>query len=178
MGKLATRIALLATVAVVGSCSTVSYISDWDTQRDFSGDDTFAWFELAPNPKDGPAPVPGNQLVAERIRRSVTAELRGKGMESAPPEEAELLVSYFVVLQPRMVMYHTGWAYPYWWGWGWGSSHARTYTEGTLVVDVLDADSRQLVWRGMAAGAFTRPNPSDEHVARVAARLMADFPPR
>lgn len=169
---------------LVGSCSTVSYVTDWDTQRDFSSYESFTWFELPPHPKAVRPAAPGNQLIADRIRRSVTSELTAKGFESRGTGEADLMVSYFVVLQPRMVMYHTGWGYPYpyygWgYGWGWrgGASYARTYTEGTLVVDVLDASGRKLVWRGMAEGAFTRPNPSDEHVAKVVNRLLRDFPP-
>ena len=176
--------ALAGALMLVGSCSTVSYVTDWDTQHDFSGYTSFAWFELPPHPRGGQPAAPGNQLIANRIRRSVTSELSAKGLSSQPTGEADLLVSYFVVLQPRMVMYHTGWGYPYpyrgWgWGYGWGggASYGRTYTEGTLVVDVLDASGRALVWRGMAQGAFTRPNPSDEHVAKVVSRLLQGFPP-
>jgi len=173
---------LAAMLVLIGSCSTVSYVTDWDTQRDFAPYRSFAWFELPPHPKDGQPSAPGNQLIVDRIRRSVVSELAAKGLESKETGQADLLVSYFVVLQPRMVMYHSGWGYPYpyyGWGGGWagGASYARSYTEGTLVVDVLDASGRKLVWRGIAQGAFTRPNPSDEHVAKVVSRLLRDFPP-
>jgi hypothetical protein len=54
----------------------------------------------------------------------------------------------------------------------------RTSVEGTVVVDVLDGSHRRLVWRGIAEGVFTKPDPSDERVAEVVARLMESFPPR
>jgi hypothetical protein len=45
-----------------------------------------------------------------------------------------------------------------------------------VVVDVLDAGRRQLIWRGIAEGALRRPNPTDEDIAKVVNRLMASFP--
>ncbi len=87
-------------------------------------------------------------------------------------------------------MYHTGWSMPMgyrggwgWGGWGWGGgwsggrSSMETYTEGTIVVDVLDTKTRTLVWRGIAENAFRKPNPDDEKVAKVIGKVMLNFPP-
>jgi len=53
----------------------------------------------------------------------------------------------------------------------------ETYTEGTIVVDVLDTKTRTLVWRGIAENAFRKPNPDDEKVAKIIEKVMTDFPP-
>lgn len=178
------RIGGLAALALaLGGCST-SYVVDWDAANDFSVYRTYAWYELAP-PRGESAPQEApNAIVADRVRRSVTAALDGKGLRPAAAGEADLLVTYGIVLQQGVRVSHSGWGGPYWgWrGWGrgpgWGHATARTYVEGTLVVDVLDGSRRRLVWRGIADGAFTKPNPSEERVAEVVARLMKSFPPR
>jgi hypothetical protein len=178
-----------ALLVVLGSCATGRYVVDWDTRHNFSGAGTYAWFQLAPQPDRGEPPTQANAIVAGRIHRAVDQALAAKGFSKAEVGKADFMVTYALVLRPRLVMVHTGWAYPFggwgWGGWGWGGwggwgggwTSSRTFTEGTLVVDILDGKNRQLVWRGVADGAFTRPNPSDERVARVVARVLRDFPP-
>lgn len=185
MKRLILILALGAVVVLLGSCSSVAYVTDWDTQHNFSGNETYAWYEL-PQRAEKPAPAPApNAMVAARIRRAVTGELNQRGLQSAAPSDADLLVTYSIALQQNMQVYHSGWGYPYrgCWGWGggWGGggySSARMVTRGTLIVDVLDGKKRGLIWRGIAEGAFTKSNPSDAEVAKIVARLMAKFPPR
>lgn len=178
--RLATLGALLL---LAGSCSTVSYVVDQDRDADFSTLRTFAWFELAEPARRPPPPAPANTLVSDRIRRSVTNELTAKGLSPAAVGEADLLVTFHVALRERLAVHHGGWGFPYggrFWGpgfgWGGGPTTVRSFTEGSVVVDVLDADRRQLVWRGIAEGALRRPNPTDEDIAKVVNRLMASFP--
>lgn len=181
-------------VLLLSSCSTVNYVVDWDTSRSFSDFRSFAWFERATPGDQTPQTLP-NDIVNARIQRSVSAELGRAGLEAKPLGDADLLVTSHVALSHKLVLYSSGWGaypyYPYWggwgccWGrWGWGGSwgggftRAVTYVEGTLVIDVVDRTSRRLVWRGIAEGAFRKPNPSDAEVAQVVAGLLEGFPPR
>ena len=166
---------------LLGSCSSVSYVTDWDTHYDFSRAESFAWYELPERPdRSSPAPAP-NAFVASRIRNAVTGELGLKGLDPVKPGEADLLVTYHITLQQSMQVYSSGWGYPYrgYWGWGGGGySSARMVTRGTLIVDVQDAKKRSLVWRGIAEGAFSKPNPSEADVTKIVSRLLAEFPVR
>jgi hypothetical protein len=181
MKKLMLSLIVAFGVIILGSCSSVSYVTDFDTHRSFSSDHTFAWYELPERPNhDRPSPAP-NAFVAARIRKAVEGELGLKGLQQAGPGAADLLVTYHIALQRNMQIYSGGWGYPYWGCWGWGGggySSARMVTQGTLIIDVLDGTKRGLVWRGIAEGAFTRPNPSEADVAKIVARLLADFPPQ
>ena len=187
MKKLILIVAIAAMTVLLGSCTSVSYVTDWDTHHDFSGNQTYAWYELPQRTEQaGPATAPAaapNAMVAARIRRAVTGELNQRGLESSAAGDADLLVTYSIALQQNMQVYNSGWGYPYrgCWGWGggWGGgySSARIVTRGTLIVDVLDGKKRSLIWRGIAEGAFSKPNPSDSEVAKIVARLMAEFPP-
>jgi hypothetical protein len=94
------RISVLgALFLIVGSCSSVRFIVDWDTHHDFSGYRTFAWFELAPSPHRGQPPTQANAIVAGRIRRSVTDEIERRGLAKADVGDADAMVTYALVLQ-------------------------------------------------------------------------------
>ena len=183
-------VAVVALALVAGSCSSTRYIVDSDTRHNFSGYSTYAWFQLASPPDKAKPPTEANTILTRRIKWAIDGALDGKGMTTAKVGDADFLVTYSLVLQSRMVMYHTGWSMPmgYRGGWGWGGwgygggwsggrSSMETYTEGTIVVDVLDTNTRTLVWRGIAENAFRKPNPDDEKVAKIIGKVMTDFPP-
>ena len=183
-------VGLVALAMITGSCSSTRFIVDQDTRHDFSGYSTYSWFKLAAPPDKAKPPTEANTILTRRISWAIDGELANKGMQKAEVGDADFLVTYSLVLQSRMVMYHTGWAVPmggWGWGgrggWGWGGgwgggrSSMETYTEGTIVVDVLDTKTRTLVWRGIAENAFRKPNPDNEKVAKIIGKVMQDFPP-
>ncbi|MCU0305121.1 MAG: DUF4136 domain-containing protein [Thermoanaerobaculales bacterium] len=187
--RLAVIGALAAVLVVLGSCTGPRYFVDHDTRHDFAGYRSYAWFKLATPPDKAAPPSEANTILTRRIRWAIDAELSARGFTEAAAEEADFFVTYSLVLQSRMVMYHTGWSVPvggWGWGWGWGGwgvgwgggrTSLETYTEGTIVVDVLDTGTRRLVWRGTVENAFSRPNPDDERIRRVVARVLEGFPP-
>jgi len=179
--------AVFLMVITAVSCSSTRYVIDQDSRHDFSSYSSYAWFKLAAPPDQAEPPTEANTILTRRIRWAIDGELGSKGLVEKPVGEADFLVTYSLVLQSRMVMYHTGWSAPYgccgWGGWGWGGgwsggrTSVSTYTDGTIVVDVLDTGTRKLVWRGIVESAFKGPNPDDEKIRKVVARVMADFPP-
>ena len=51
---------------------------------------------------------------------------------------------------------------------------------GTLVIDILDAETRDLIWRGSAEGAvltYAGESVSQEELDEVATRILREFPP-
>jgi hypothetical protein len=86
----------------------------------------------------------------------------------------------------RTPFYHYPWGYACGYRIGFGYLWIPVYEEprerfaGTLVVDILDARTRDLVWRGSAEGAVVRYDGeavSQEELDEVAARIMKEFPP-
>lgn len=53
---------------------------------------------------------------------------------------------------------------------------------GTIVIDILDGQTHELIWRGSAEGALLMDrraaDPSQEDVDTIVRRILADFPPR
>ena len=55
-----------------------------------------------------------------------------------------------------------------------------SFVPGTIVVDVIDARSDEIIWRGWAEGALQEAPPADrlaEYIDEVVERVMRSFPP-
>ena len=54
------------------------------------------------------------------------------------------------------------------------------YTEGTLVIDLVDMDEKELAWRGIATGTVQEnpdPQKSQQRLDSIVAQILANFPP-
>jgi hypothetical protein len=86
----------------------------------------------------------------------------------------------------------TGWGWGGGWGWRfhrWGvawptysRSDINTYTDGTVVVNMIDAKTKQVVWDGQVADVVSLPvaNPvrATKEVDVAVAKLFAKYPPK
>ena len=167
----------LAIVAIVFAlaCSSMTVRADHDSQNDFSAYSAFALFERQGKESRRPQMSP---IVDQRIAAKMASELEDKGFVTTSPRKADFLVTFYTAVRRRVVINRTGWYS--WGGWGWrgGATWVNSYPEGTLVIDIIDRRSRQLVWRGVGEGAFTSNNPSDEKVAKRVSKILSSFPPK
>jgi hypothetical protein len=171
------RVLSVALLSVVAAGCASSFRTDWDADADFDSYGSFALFDRPQRPRARQREE--SPLVARRIERALSEQLSARGYDSAPARSSELLVTYHTAVRERVHVSQVGYGYPRRWhyGWGWGGTRVHHYREGSLIVDVIDASDRELVWRGVAEGVFTKPNPSDEKVAKVVAKLLKGFPP-
>jgi hypothetical protein len=63
----------------------------------------------------------------------------------------------------------TGWAGP-------RSATTRTLAKGTLVIDVLEPETRRVVWRGWAKDTLTASGDPRREVFEVVSRILEQFP--
>ena len=156
------------------ACSTMSVTADHDSQVDFGSYTSFSLFERPAKERRGPQM---SDLVDGRIATSIAADLAAKGLASTAPGDADILVTFYTAVSRRVVVNGGGWYGYRWRYWGGGTTYVNSYPEGTLVIDIIDRRSRELVWRGVGAGAFSKMNPTDETVQKKVARVLRDFPP-
>ena len=55
------------------------------------------------------------------------------------------------------------------------------YKEGTIVIEIVDFKSNQLIWQGAAVGALTglsSPEDADEVVPKAVRDILSKFPPK
>jgi Domain of unknown function (DUF4136) len=175
---------LVIAVAVVLSpamlfAQKVSY--DYEKSANFAGFKTYAL-------KDGTKV--GQPLIDDRIVAAIEAELAAKGLTKADANP-DVFVVYHVAFdkQKDISTFSSGYGGgygPYGWGWGGGWAGGTTQTQvrdiliGTLVVDIADAQKKQMVWRGMATkqvDAQTKPEKRDKNIAEAMKKIFKNYPP-
>ncbi|GAB4054385.1 DUF4136 domain-containing protein [Spirosoma litoris] len=74
---------------------------------------------------------------------------------------------------------YRGWG-PSWWGWNsWGPMYTQEkYEAGTVVVDMVDARTKQLIWRGSVQNAISNPAHIKNQLAKEIQRIVERFPQR
>lgn len=174
------RIVAFAFLAVLAaSCSSWRVSSDWDRGADFARLATFAWM---PRDPAAPDPLDANSLVRNRVTSSVERELQGKGLRRTDGP-ADVLVAYHSSTRDRVEV--TTWPA---WGYGWGRRAWRApgwgpridvsqYTEGSLVVDLVDPATTDLLWRGIVRTVIDDASGSEERVAAAVHALFESYPP-
>jgi len=105
-------------------------------------------------------------------------------VETLAPQGADALVYVHFHLDSRTQMTTTDYASAGWYGWRWGGGVATTTVSeipvGTIVIDVVDAAGKKLVWRGWGKDDVTSrrsPEEAEEYARGVMAKLFENFPP-
>ncbi|WP_442846572.1 DUF4136 domain-containing protein [Leeuwenhoekiella sp. H156] len=168
---------LLALVAMLASCSTVRVSSDYDQSANFNEYKTFAFF------KPGIDKAEISDLDKKRILRAIEDNLLAKGFVKS--ENPSMLVSIFTTAQQRVDVFNNyGWgAWGAWgpwgpWGGGFGNTVSRT-TEGTLYIDLIDAQKKELVWQGQGTGYLARDvERKQERINEIVGEIMQEYPPK
>jgi len=166
MNRKALYLFLTLVLLFTASCDFKTIV-DYDRSADFSNVKTYAWFVE----RDDKV----SDLTHRRILEAVDEQLALKGMTVAD-NNPDVYVTYFGDDNEKVVAdtTHHGYGYgrswywdPYWGGGGMSSSttRVRTYTEGTLVVDIYLAEEKELIWRGAITGTIS-DNPQTNVVVR------------
>lgn len=144
---------LLLLLALTATPSGAKVRVDFDAEADFSSYETFQW-KRSPRTLDEEWPLIHSQIV-----RIVEAQLDKAGLREVDADP-DLYVIYHagksssLVVDTNQVGYDMGPAWhwdPYWNPWT-GSAHLRSYKEGTLVIDLVDARQDRIIWRGTTEG--------------------------
>lgn len=173
------RLAFLVVLALIlAACATPAVYTDHDPGVNFSQYQTYYWRQ---KPESAPP------LINQRIVAGIDAQLQAKGWRPAPAETADVVLAAHVASHREYTIdsFYDG---PMWGGWGWdrywgmsaGYRHARvrSYTVGTLVLDMFDARSKQAIWSGSAEGTVPRsPQKVNEHIDLAIGKMFAGFPP-
>ncbi len=157
-------VALTAT-AVVAYAQTVR--TDSAPGAPFASYRTFAWTPGTPSPVS---------LTEQRIHAGVNAQLQMRGLTQVNANP-DLYVATHVATQTVPQFIASG--FGPWWGPGGGMATVQSYTQGTLVVDLYDASTKKMVWRGVATGSVSsRPSRNTRRLDRALMRMFERYPPR
>ena len=165
--------ASLALLGTITSAQSVTY--DFDRAANFSKFRTYAWTRGAALP---------DELNHARVVRAIENQLAAKGFTrveaSANPD---LLVAYHASFDKnlRIDAYASGWGGPRFGGLRSGTATTQEILTGTLVIDMIDASTEKIVWRGLASGDLdtnAKPEKREKNINKVADKLFKNYPPK
>lgn len=149
----------IALASIVVSATTKS---DYDRNFDFSRLKTWDFKAQTRMPRD---PIGENSLWDRRLRENILQQLASRGFGCIDDGEPTFLVAYYMSVKERYDIRYINygfpgvwlgrgnWYRPAWAGWepGWRGPidvWKIPYTESTVVIDIIDAKSNMMVWRG------------------------------
>ncbi len=162
--------ALLGTVAIA---QTVTY--DFDRAANFGKYKTYAWTrgtELA------------DQLNHARVVRSIEGQLATKGLTKVDATGTpDLLIAYHTSFDKNLQInaWSSGYGAPRFGGLRSGTATTQEIVTGTLVVDLLDAGTKSIVWRGLASAELdpaAKPDKREKNLNKATTKLFKNYPPK
>lgn len=175
-------LALVAVLTVgLAGCSSLTVNYDYDTNVDWAKYKTYAWLGSGGGADGDAAANPmSSGLIDQRIRSSVEWEMEQRQIK--PSDDADCFVVYHTGAQDKIQVTDWGYRYSdYYWGYGGRQVDVYQYTEGTLVIDIIDAETKNMVWRGVGQGVIDQtqrtPEEVQERIDGVVNKIMESFPP-
>ena len=178
-------IALLGAALLFAGCSSYRVNTDYDPAINFSQYGTYAWLP-APDATDKTKGPENDGLLRQRIERAVNEVLASTGLREVTNQaDANLLLNEHVSVDKKLRVNTTNYGYGYgrwgYWGAGYNDTRVDQYEEGTLIIDFIDAKSRELVWRGRATTRLKElktPEQRDASVRKAVSKILERYPPK
>ena len=172
---------IAALLALCTACAPVTTRWDYDPEADFTHYKTFNWM-----PADDQADRADqadkdwdHPFVDKRIEQALISALKSKGFEKTVAQP-DLLVAYRFTVKQKTAVHVYDPPYPYHPYWGPQPTQVQHLSEGTLIIDLVDPQTRQLVWRGWGVGDFgaaTRPDLAPEYLKTTVKAILKNYPP-
>lgn len=127
-------------------------------------------------------PIANNRIWADEIRGEISGKLQADGFQQNESGKPDFVVAYYLGLKERYTSTLLGYGFPgrgrrFGWGWGGADIWNIPYTESTLIVDIIDGQTNQLIWRGYDTNTLDMKRPDkrlDKAVATLVKKFMKD----
>jgi len=172
-------LALTLTVA----CASMQVYVDYDRNADVDSYRTFGW-----SGSTEPSLQDTSPLMDARVRSAIERKLRSSGLRLVD-SDPDLYVAYYTEENDELRLDTTHFGYGYGAGWYWdpygpwaggglstSQTTVRSYTRGTLIIDLWDAKTKQLVWRGTAEDVVPEnPEKAARKIDEAVAKMSDEF---
>jgi Domain of unknown function (DUF4136) len=168
--------ALMATMFLfAGRAAAQQVKTDYDRSANFAQYKTYSWEQVKTK----------NALDIDRIKAAVNLALAAKGWTQVDSGGDVSIVAMEITRnQQTLNTFYDGFGG----GWGWrrfgggGFGEATTTTEtykvGTLVVDLFDTKTKQLIWRGASSDTLSdNSNKNIKNLDKGVEKMFKQFPP-
>ncbi len=170
------RLLLISMGLALTGCSSVRVAVDYDTAVSFDQYKSFAFFKPSVDKMEV------SDLDKKRILHAIDNNLTTKGFTKS--QEAGLLVHVFTKEEKEVDVfqnnYSWGWGWSPWWNTSFFGPSVSTRTEGQLYINLVDANTNQLIWQGKGT-AQLYPNEKVEkkqaRIQKIVDKILEQYPP-
>jgi len=177
---------IIFSLGTMTACVNTSVTIDYDPATNFSTIKTFAWQDKT-QPQTGDYKI-DNTIVDKRVRSAIDSRLNAKGLTQVPANQAEILVSYQIAINPKLRDQNVSGAIGLSKSSG-GSNLGQSlgiplthgnYDEGTMILDITETKSNLIIWRGVAGRQIDPSASAQENadkVKKLVSEMLDGFPP-
>lgn len=173
------RTTVLAALAAASACAmAIAAGADFSPTVDFARYSSFRFDEPDDRPVGDPR-LENNTLFEDRVHAAIAVELAARGITSGG-DGPTLLVHHHATVRDRVDVYEAdrreGYTAP---EYGEGTQVVE-FEEGTFMIDIADAQTRDLIWRGWArfdiGRALTDPRTMADAIDEAVGEMFERFP--
>lgn len=166
-------------LGLLGACAmAITAGSDYASTADFTGYTSFTWDEPDDRPVGDPR-LENNPFFEERLHAAVAVELASAGIRQGAPGRA-LLVHHHATVRDRVDVYEADRREGYRTEEYGEGTQVVQYEEGTILIDLADVESREIIWRGWAqfdiGRAITDPQVMEAAIQEAIGKMFESFP--
>src|ERR1700676_5219975 len=163
------------TLLFAGKASAQQVKTDYDRNANFAQYKTYSWEQVKTQ----------NPLDVDRIKSAVNAALAAKGWTQVD-SGGDICIMAMEIIRNQQTLntfydgFGGGWGWRRFGGGGFGdaTTTTETYKVGTVVVDLFDTKTKQLIWRGTESDTLS--NKSDKNIKNLdkgVEKMFKQFPP-
>jgi uncharacterized protein DUF4136 len=166
----------------LATAQSLTLTNDYSPNHDFSRLKTYSFKDVQRT---------DNPFVDERIAAAVAAQLGARGLTRDDRDpDVWVVVRQTFDTKPKYTIYGSpwgygyGWGYPGFYGYDWNpwytTVEVKYVTVGTLTVDLKDAASDRLVWRGTSVKTVhptAKPSKVEKRINRRVSKMFENYPP-
>src|SRR6267154_1878004 len=167
-----TKVAMVGIALLFATVSFAQQVkTDYDRSANFSEYQTYSWEKVQTQ----------DPLWVDRIKEAVNAALAAKGWTQAPSGGNVAIVAVEMTQnQQTLDTFYNGFGGGWRWGGGFGNTTTTVdnYKVGTLVVDLFDANTKKVIWRGSSSDTLS--DKSDKNIKALdkgVQKMFDHFPP-
>ena len=168
-----TRIAsLVVTLCLVSTIALAENVYvDYNHAIDFTKFKTYAWGQGA-NPN-----AIQDSILLQTAQSDINSQLQLKGLQMVQESQNPDIVVVMSSGMKQQTSYNA-WGSGGWrWGGGMASVTPETSDVGTLVVDVYDANGKQMIWRGISQDTLsTKGSKNEKEMNKAIEKMFKQYP--
>jgi len=160
---------LMTAMMLVAVTASAKIATDYDHKANFAQYKTYSWAKVE---------TP-NSLWDQRVKDAVNSQLAARGW-SQVPTDGDVVVSARGVIrdQQQLNTFYNGFGGRRFGGFGSSTTTVDTYKVGSLIVDMFDGSTKNLLWRGMASDTLSaKEDKNIKSLDKNVQKMFEHFPP-